>query len=340
MLAITDPAGNSLFVYAAVRISVEMAYQAFGMPVGGYGCSCRFLGTVLTRADSYTGMPPAWATPGVMAMKKAGPVNGAQHEPNFLSNLDCGLMDYRLSDGRTMGSGCFTPTAFGLMDVDSGVIVFNGTDEGLALLPYSAQQGVVPWTQALSVVTLESVSTGGSYIGMYKNPLASIRDQRDSFARLTAKQLTAPPDIWFKDPSGKLLVVNAQTTAFSDNGSWLVAETLNGSFVRINLATLDVTAFAPSFGTTGSPGLLRSQVAVSSNGRYVAIDNDAASVLRVYYLATCDGLIGSQLGVGQGNPGSLNDQGGMGTPASDLTQARDPGSSNMSPNRYYELRAS
>lgn len=82
--------------------------------------------------------------------------------------------------------------------------------------------------------------------------------------------------------------------AFSDGGSWLVAEDLHGSFVRINLSTLDMLPFAPAFGSQGSPGLLQSQVAVSPDGRFVAIANQAASSLKVYDLATCRD-IGSNL---------------------------------------------
>jgi hypothetical protein len=83
------------------------------------------------------------------------------------------------------------------------------------------------------------------------------------------------------------LVINPQTMAFSDGGSWLVAETLNGSFIRMNLATLDVTAFAPSFGSQGSPALLKSEVAVSSDGRFVAIANNSSATFKVYDLASC-----------------------------------------------------
>jgi len=61
-----------------------------------------------------------------------------------------------------------------------------------------------------------------------------------------------------------------------------------GSFVRINLATLDVTAFAPSIvGEGGGPGLNQSQLAVSDDGRYVAIANVATNSLRVYDLGNC-----------------------------------------------------
>jgi len=249
------------------------------------------LSLVLDRAAGNADAAPGWASPNAMALKRVSAIDSAQHEPDFLSNLDCSPMEYRLPNSGTMQTGCFAATAFGLMDAASGIVVFNGTDEGLPLLPYSAQQGSVPWPQAGGLVALEPVSTGGSYIGFYRNPLASLQDQRDAASRLVAKKLTAGPDLLFKDPSGRPLVVNPQTMAFSDNGSWLAAETLNGSFVRINLATLDVVAFAPSFGTTGSPGLLKSQVAVSGDGRYVAIDNDDASVLRVYDLAACDGVV-------------------------------------------------
>ncbi|HZL07960.1 MAG TPA: SGNH/GDSL hydrolase family protein [Candidatus Dormibacteraeota bacterium] len=248
---------------------------------------CVVLNQAAGSADTVTG----WASPNSMALKRVGDVDSAQREPNFLSNLDCSLMEYRLPGNTTMQTGCFGATAFGLVDVDRGVAVFNGTDEGLPLLPYSPQQGSVPWPQGSGLVVLEPVSTGGTYIGLYRNPVASMQDQRDASLTLTGKKLTAPPDLLFKDAAGKLLVVNPQTMAFSDGGSWLVVETLNGSFVRINLATLDVVAFAPSFGMTGSPALLKSQVALSDNGRYAAIDNDDASVLRVYDLSTCDGVV-------------------------------------------------
>jgi hypothetical protein len=249
------------------------------------------LSAVLVRAAGSVDMPPAWQAPTAMALKRVGAIDSAQHEPNFLSNLSCGQMSYRRPNSSTMETGCFQQTAFGMMDIDNGVVVFNGTDEGLPLLSYLANQGLVPWPQAVSLLTMDAASTGGTYIGMYRNPLNSVKDQRDSLSRLIAKQLTAPADLSLKDPSGQPLVVNAQTLAFSDNGSWLAVETLNGSFVRINLATLEVVAFAPAFGTTGSPGLLDSQVAVSSDGRYVAIDNDAASALRVYDLTTCSGVV-------------------------------------------------
>ncbi|MEK7059237.1 MAG: SGNH/GDSL hydrolase family protein [Patescibacteria group bacterium] len=230
---------------------------------------------------------PAWSRPNAKALRRVSSVDSAQHEPNFLSNLDCSLADYRLADSDQMQTGCFTPTAFGLLDSDSDTVIFNGTDEGLPLLPYSAHQVLAPWPQALNLVALEAVNTGGSYISLYKNPLASLKDRRDLLLRLTGRQLTAAPELHLKDPSGKQLIINPQTIAFSDGGEWLVAETLGGSFVRINLATLDMTAFAPAFGSQSSSALLKSRVAISSDGHYVAIYNQVAESFKVHDLTTC-----------------------------------------------------
>ncbi len=242
---------------------------------------------IFVGASSNEATEPAWAAPTAKALRRVSPISSAQHEPNFLNNLGCSLIDYRNVGGSEMKTGCFTPTAFGLLDSDSSTVIFNGTDEGLPLMSYSPRQVLVPWPQALNLVALDSVSTGGSYISLYKNPLASLQDLRNPLLKLTGKKLTAPPDIRLKDTAGNLLVVNPQTIAFSGGGSWLVTETLYGSFVRINLATLDVTAFAPAFGSTGSPALLKSRVAISDDGNYIAIANDVAKSFKVYDLSTC-----------------------------------------------------
>lgn len=249
------------------------------------------VGAALIHADGNPTSGPAWANPSASALKRISSIDGVKHQPGFLTNLDCSLMTYRLVGDSTMRTGCFTPTALGLLDSDSDTVIFNGTDEGLPLLPYWPGQVLAPWPGALNLLVLDAASTGGSYLSMYKNPLGQLQDQRNYLGLLTAKRLTAAPELPLKDRSGQRLVVNPQTMAFSDGGSWLVVETLGGSFVRINLATLDMTAFAPAFGSQGSPGLLRSEVAVSDDGRYVAIGNKDAASLKVYDLSACTGVV-------------------------------------------------
>lgn len=244
---------------------------------------------VLAHAADSGGASPGWASPKSMAIRRVSSSTGAQATPVLFNNIDCTSVTYRLVASSTMRAGCFTETAFGMLDSDDYSVIFNGTDEGLPMIPYTAHQILAPWPKAMDLVALNPTALGGAVIGLYKNPLNAIKDQRDTLGRLTAKQLVSPPDLTLDDPSGAPLVVNPQTLAFSYGGSWLIAETLNGSFVRVNLSTLSVTAFAPAYGSQGSPGLLKSRVAVTEDGRFVAIANDVAGEFKVYDLATCDG---------------------------------------------------
>lgn len=248
------------------------------------------LSAVLTHAVTSDGAP-AWSMPNAMAMRQVSPTTGAQSEPTFLDNLDCSALTYRLAGSSTMQTGCFTDTAFGLMDSDSDTVIFTGTDEGIPLLPHTAHQILVPWPKAMDLIALDPAADDGTLISLYKNPLASAQDQHNLPGQVTAKQLTKAPDITLKDPLGKPLVINPQTVAFSEGGSWLIAETLGGSFIRVNLASLSMTAFAPAYGSQGSPALLKSRVTITEDGRFVAIANDYAAAFKVYDLATCDGVI-------------------------------------------------
>ncbi len=254
-----------------------------------FGC---ILSTVLVSAGSGLGITKAnektaWTAPNHMAVKRIGPLSPRQNTPVLFSNMDCTTVTYRLVAGHDMKTGCFTWTAFGMFDSDSYTVIFNGTDEGLPLEPYTAHQIPVPWPKAGEMLALSPLSTGGAQIGLYKAPLAAMQDRRDMLGRLIAKKLTTPPDLTLKDPGGRPLVINAQTLAFSQGGGWLAAETLEGSFVRVDLNTLDIKPFAPAYGSTGSPALLKSQVAVSEDGRRIAIDNDYAGEFKVYDLTDC-----------------------------------------------------
>ena len=288
MLAGNRKLGNSQHTFMRQLLVCRQRPVTYLLGIAGILLCSGLCGAVLARADGTATNPPAWAAPNAMAIRKVSPADASQREPNFLNNLDCTPLTYRTSDGHTMQSGCFTDTAFGLLDSDTDTAIFNGTDEGLPLLPYSPHQVLVPWPKALGLVSLDAASTGGSYLSLYRNPLAALHDQRNVLLKLTAKVLDAPPDLAIRDTAGRQLVINPQTMAFSDSGSWLVVETLTGSFVRINLATLDMTAFAPAFGSQGSPALLKSQVTISDDGHYVAIANNAAGSLDVYDLTACE----------------------------------------------------
>lgn len=228
-----------------------------------------------------------WASPSATTVRRASALFSAQHEPVFLRNMDCTLLTYRTTTNSTLQTGCFTPTAFGLVDSDSGDTIFTGTDEAVSLRPNVLSQVLVPWPNALNLLVLQPDAVDGAYLTMYKNPLAHLSADRNALLQVTAQQLNTPPDSVLRDHNGEKLILNPATIAFSDGGSWLVAESLRGSFVRINLATLDVLSFAPQQYVAGATGTKESRVAISSDGTYVALANPSTQMLEVYDLTNC-----------------------------------------------------
>ena len=230
---------------------------------------------------------PAWSSPTAMTIRLVGAAPDILEQPNFQSNLECTHMSYRLVGSSDVRLGCFMQTAYGLFDPDNELIIFNSTDEALPLNTYMSHQVITPWPGSLDALSLAPALTGGSYLGLYRNLLANLDDNRNLLSQLTAKSLNAPPDFMILNHDSEMMIINPQTMAFSSGGSWLVVENLSGTFVRINLATLDITYFAPSFGSSGNSSLLKSQVAVSKDGRYVAIENNSARSFKLYDLNNC-----------------------------------------------------
>lgn len=256
---------------------------------------CLIIAGVLLFAKQSSGQEPLqannWTRPESIALEKNQSVATSQSSSNFLQNMDCRLVTYRYTDSSAMTSGCFTEMAFGLMDADSNTVIFNDTDEAIKIIPHSASDGLIPWPQSGNAIVLTGVSTGGMYLNLYKDPFSSSHDQRNLLGQITAKKLDQPPDLALRDNQGNRVIVNAQTIGFSSGGSWMVAETLNGSFVRVNLATLAITPFAKSYGSMGSPALLKTSLNITDDGRFVAMNNDSAGEFKVFDLDSCIGVI-------------------------------------------------
>lgn len=261
-------AGFLVILLTVIHTGCALTAHAVGLPSGG---------------------TTSWANPNAKTLRQVGPAPTEQHESSLYGNLDCVSVTYRLVGTSSMQTGCFTETAFGLMDSDTGVVIFGDTDEGTPILHYSPNQLIAPWPKAMDLLSLDSVATGGMRLSLYKNPMAVMQDKLGLNLLLAGKQLVAPAELTIKDPHGVALVINPQSLAFSRGGSWLVAETLNGSFVRINLASLEVLPFAQAFGSQGGNTFSKSRVSITEDGRFVAIANDSAQVFRIYDLATCYG---------------------------------------------------
>jgi hypothetical protein len=170
--------------------------------------------SIITGATSASSTTPAWVTPSVMAIKRVSARPTQQHQPNALPNLDCTLLTYRTTIDSTMQTGCFTPTAFGMMDSGKNLVIFNGTDEALAMSPNIPGQTFAPWPNALNLISLVTTATDGSYLSMYTNPLAVLKDHRNILGQLTSKDLTAPPDLPLTDATGQRIIVYPQQLGY------------------------------------------------------------------------------------------------------------------------------
>jgi len=256
-----------------------------------YLCSLVIIITICLRLVAVSmgapGTDSNWTSPSATTVQKVGVAPDIPEQPNLYPNLDCTTLTYRFVNDSTLQTGCFMPTAFGLMDPDQQIVIFNGTDEAVPITPFSVHELLTPWPKTADVLALDAASTGGSWISLYKDLSLHLDNRHDLLGQLIDKQVNQPPDSVLRDGVGKALAINSGTLAFSDNGSWLVAESLSGAFLRFNLASLDSIPFAPSFGSQGSAALLKSQVSISNDGRYAVIQNNVADSFIVYDLSTC-----------------------------------------------------
>jgi hypothetical protein len=225
-----------------------------------------------------------------MTLRSVGsPIVPSSYLTTGAENLKCLEQDYRLAVSEYERRGCFISSAFGQMDALSNTAIFAGSSgKGLPISSYSANQVLIAWPNTNTVLAMNTLPTGGVQLGVYSYFTAVLTDQVDVLGRVIGKRVSQPPNFMLSNSTGQFLTFNPNTIAFSDHGYWLAGETLEDVFVRINLATLNVVSFAGSFISLGNaPKLNESQIAITDNGRYIAVSNSAATSLRVYDLADC-----------------------------------------------------
>lgn len=234
--------------------------------------------------------PGSWTSPSDVTLKRVSGLPAGNHDYGGAGNIDCTPLTYRQADSDDMSTGCFSRFAGGLMDIDKQQVIYNGSDEAYPVIPPGSRQILIPWPNTGRLVSLSDVVTGGTRLGIYLNPQAQLRDNRLGLT-LASRSLVAGPDKLFADNKGQPIDVNPVTLAFSPNGDWLVAETLSGSFVRINRDSLQMTPFAPWYGVTNIDHMAQTSAAISDDGRYVALLTPENSHFKVYDLNSCNGYI-------------------------------------------------
>jgi hypothetical protein len=205
----------------------------------------------------------------------------------YAKNTDCVDLTYRYEGDNTMQSGCFVGTTDGYMQA-GGPVLFNGTDEALPI--DGKGYTIVPVPNQPTLMALSGVPVLGVNLLFY-----SYNDMQDEYAWTGFRQVhyktpSAPPRVTLEDSQHQPVAVNGDTTAFSANGNWLVTESPRHALIRVNTATLQITAFAAPFNNQPwDYSLPMHPMAISDDGRYVAVQGDTSTGFRVYDMTTCTG---------------------------------------------------
>ncbi|HSX36702.1 MAG TPA: GDSL-type esterase/lipase family protein [Patescibacteria group bacterium] len=255
-------------------------------------CLCP-LGIAFASGGQTNTPDPNWVSPGAAAIQKINAATSlAPNQPVFQTNLDCSNVTYRLLGdlSKTMHQGCFAQTAFGLLDIDDAVAIPNGMSEAMPVHGFN-NWALTPLPNSAAVGSLSPAPVWGSYLHFYTYFPGAVEPKLD----ITLQpywQVSQPPNATLTDMAGQPLAVNTQTMAYSSGGSWLVAESPMHAFMRVNTATFDTVPFASPFTTQAFDfAQHNSQVAVSEDGRYVAVESNEFNTFRVYDLSTCTGTV-------------------------------------------------
>jgi lysophospholipase L1-like esterase len=225
-----------------------------------------------------------------MAIKSLGKTGGlAMGEDRYNLNYDCLPETYRLEADPfgTMHTGCFTASAFGQIDIANNVVQGFGFSGSIPVKTFG-NQAIIPMPKAASIATVSGASPMGSYLHIYTYFPSAVEVKYDWLLQ-PYLQLPQQANMLLSDTAGNPMIINAQTVGYSANGSWMVVESPWRSFFRVNTATLDILPFAPSFSPVLDYAMHESQVAITDDGRYVAVQNSEFGSFKVYDLKTCKG---------------------------------------------------
>lgn len=235
---------------------------------------------------------PPWTDPTVAAVRQVN-----DHLPDARSmttgqeNVPCELISGFDVAGHNDG-GCFTMTAFGFMSAASGQINQLGSNKLERLEGRLGNETFAPVPMGAGVVSFTPAAVAGSYMHFYPAVYGYTEDSTNIVTGLTTAKLTLPPQTLLRDSVGRAIPVNPQTLTYSDRDGWFVIEAPYHAFLRVNRATYDILPFTPSF--TSQPldmNLHDSRIAISPDGRYVALVSSEFQTFRVYDLSVCSGPV-------------------------------------------------
>jgi len=179
------------------------------------------------------------------------------------------------------------------MQKDGSPILFNNTSMGITMNGYQNGNFLLqPIPNQGMTLSLTSSSVLGMYAHFYTDVYQHVTPQYNALNSLQSFSVNAPPDFMLRDKNGTAINFNPNTIAYSSNGSWMLVDAYGRGFLRVNLATFEVTPFAQTLQNDPNDYSNRYGVtAISDDGRYASIGSDDYGYLDVYDLSTCTGTV-------------------------------------------------
>lgn len=229
-----------------------------------------------------------WTSDGNPSLQKL--VDLPPNQIPAFSNRDCEQLSYMTTSGRS-GTDCFVNTALGLMASSGGEMLFNNTSQAVDLASYMSGN-FTDWpipNQSLTLAMSSGVAPG-LYVHFYRDIRQAIQPNYTKNGTLLNYRITEGPDFSLRDNTAqqKLISANPRTIAFSSNGNWMIFDNY-GVFLRVNLATFQITPFAPSLNGPNDYSSKSAATAISDDGRYVMIASNQYKFAKIYDLSVCVG---------------------------------------------------
>lgn len=168
---------------------------------------------------------------------------------------------------------CMMRTSEGLLDPTATLIQPNDSPKAYPI-DYSGPgyPAIIPTPNYPSAFAVTGdPAYPGANIGLYKQLSNHLTFNNNIFS---PRFSLSGPDLYFRYPSGRGMAFNINGTLnFSNSGTYVVVEGMYHGFVRINLTTLQMTAFAANSFVDSSGNPHGGVTAISPSGKYATIAN-------------------------------------------------------------------
>jgi lysophospholipase L1-like esterase len=213
-------------------------------------------------------------------------------------NIDCTNREYLRSTTNVNKTGCFADSDMGQMEVSGDAILMADSSYGVPVtINVPGEYGIGPVPNQALISSQTSAPILGSYLHFYTN-FRSALTLHTGFDFSKWFTVDKPPSVTLTDSNNRPSVTNTSTLSYSSNGDWLVVDSPQSAFLRVNLATFSVLQFAQSLSNNGLDySLHNASTAVSDDGRYIAVVSPQYYTFKVYDTLNCSGLSMDKYGV-------------------------------------------